>query len=352
MGINIKEISSKKLWNKTLSKFPQKSFLQTWQWGDFQADSLGKKVMRLGLYRDESLEGLCLAVEEVSRFGTYVYSPRGPVLNWDEDTEAYLEALRKYFKESGKYVHYRSDPRLEHNADEVGTYIKLGFQSAANFVQVQRCWVLDVANAENEKELFKYAKSKGMSKSIPRHIRKAAKKSVTTRISDDIKDVDILVDFLNELAEEKGIPKRPDSYYRGMFEHMAPAGWMKFIIAEYEGEPISVILLATYGDEVGTLHGCSKSDLPNNLYASKKIYWDAMLYAMENGYKRFNFWGVLSDAQMEDRSHPSFGYSLFKKRFGGRELLFMDTKDYVYKRLSYIPLYLQEMYRKLRYKVD
>jgi lipid II:glycine glycyltransferase (peptidoglycan interpeptide bridge formation enzyme) len=353
MKLKIKKINDKSKWNKFVSKHDKSSFLQTWQWGDFQEKSLGKEVLRLGLFVQNQLKALNLAVIENSRFGKFIYTPRGPIMDWSsKDVPYYLKAFAKYFDINREFVFYRSDPRLKNGSKNTEFYDKLGFRNAANFVQVQRCWIMDLDKADNEKELFKSAKSQGMSKSLPRHIRKAVKNGVKCRISDNIDDLEKLIEFLNYLAENKNIPKRPDSYYRDMFKHMAPDGLMKLVVAEHKGTPVSILLISTYGDEVATLHGASNPERERNLYASKRVYWDAMLYAMREGFSRFNFWGVLSDEEMKDKSHPSYGYSLFKKRFGGRELHLMDTKDFVYKELRYIPIFLQEKYRKLKYKVD
>jgi lipid II:glycine glycyltransferase (peptidoglycan interpeptide bridge formation enzyme) len=354
MNINITEVDSKKEWDSKLMNFDNVSFLQSWEWGDFQRLGNGKKVLRTAaIDEDGSVKGMCQFIEEQTSFGEFLYSPRGPVVDWSSsDFGITLTKFSQFAKEAGNYILYRSDPNLFQTDPSVKHYDDLGFRSATNFVQVQRCWVLDISDAKNEEDLFKIAKENGMSKSIPRHIRKSAKNGVTVRVSDDPKEISILIDMLNGLARKKGIPTRPDSYYEEQFKALAPAGYMKLFIAEYEGRPISTLLVSLYGQEVATLHGSTVEDISQSLYVAKRIYWEAIKYASENGYTRFNYWGVLSEDQMNDSNHPSFGYSLFKRRMGGKEEMYMDTKDLVFKRLPYFAISSKEKYRKIKYKVD
>jgi lipid II:glycine glycyltransferase (peptidoglycan interpeptide bridge formation enzyme) len=351
-NFEIREINDKKKWASFLDKSPKKSFLQTWEWGEFQSEGLGKNIYRLGLWEEDTLSAINLCIEEKSRFGTYIYSPRGPIFDWDKNAQIRLKAFTMYWGAKHQYINYRSDPFIKHDSKHTQIFEDCGFRNAANFVQVQHCWVVDLDGVSNEKELYERTKEMGMSKSVPRHIRKSAKNGVTSRISDDIEDIDLLLEYLNNLAEDKGIPKRADKYYKKMFKYLAPAGIMKLVISEHEGNPVSAMMISSYGDQVATLHGASKRGLSTSLYVGRRIYWDAMLFAVKNGFKRFNFWGVLSEDKMQDKSHPSYGYSLFKKRFGGREIFLMNTKDYVFKPLNYWLLYLQEKYRKFRFKVD
>lgn len=349
--IEVRIILKKEVWDKALEKLDCRSFLQTWEWSKFQHDSLDKLAFTYGVYEGDEIIGLALSIVEETRFGKFLYSPRGPVC-YKKNLEKCLNALVSTAKSDG-YIFYRSDPEIMNDdTDSINIYGNLGFKSSANFVQVQRCWIMDLTGITNEDQMFEYAKQNGMSSSIPRHIRKAGKSGVSTRISTDLKDIDVLLELLHELADKKGIPQRPDSYYKDMFKFMAPEGHMKLIIAEYEGSPVSAILMGTFNGEVSTLHGSTKEGLSPNLYIAKKIYWDAIMYAVNNGYNRFNYWGVLSEQQMKDTSHPSFGYSLFKRRMGGKEMLLMDTKDYIIKKIPYIMVYMTEKRRKLKYKVD
>ncbi len=350
--MTVKEIETKAIWDIYLEKFPKRTFLQTWQWGDFQFKSLEKKTLRLGLFKDDVLVGLALCIEEQNRFGKFLYSPRGPLCN-KKDLEDCLKCLKEYTSKK-RYAFFRCDPEiLAQDTQTTGTFKRSGFKSAANFVQVQRCWIMELEGIKNEEEMFTYAKNNGMSTSIPRHIRKSAKQGVATRISTELSDINILLDVLHSLAQRKGIPQRPDEYYKEMFKYLAPDGFLRLIIAEYRGEPISTILLATYNGEVATLHGATKENISPNLYVAKKIYWDAIMYALQNGYSRFNYWGVLSKEQMDaEPNHPSFGYSLFKRRMGGKEMLLMDTQDLPINWFAWKATYLLEKYRKMKYKVD
>lgn len=351
MSLDIKEIQDKVVWEKFFSESKYCSILQSWEWGEFESEGLGKNIVRYGVYDNGKLLAISQGIVEVSRFGNYLYFPRGPVANWDvkDQVEVIINALLKHVK--GQYISIRIDPDIQDNEENLDFIKKLGFKKAANFRQVQRYWIQNL-KGETEEELFANAKEQGMSKSLPRHIRKAAKNGVSVRVSEDIKDIKILTDTLDDLAERKGIPSRPASYYEEQFKQLATSGYMKIFVAEHEGKPISSLLVSFCGDEAATLHGATISDVDPKLYATKRIYWDAILYANEHGFKRFNFYGVVGDKNMDNPKHPSYGYSVFKRRFGGHIEENVGAWDYINNPIMYRALWIQEKYRQMRYQID
>ena len=64
----VKEISSKNLWEKFVLQNDPKSFLQSWNWGETNK-ILGKKIFRLGFTKDKKLVGVCLVIEEKAKTG-------------------------------------------------------------------------------------------------------------------------------------------------------------------------------------------------------------------------------------------------------------------------------------------
>jgi len=47
--MEIKEINNKEIWENFLSAIKKKTFLNSWNWGEFQKKE-GNKIWRLGIY--------------------------------------------------------------------------------------------------------------------------------------------------------------------------------------------------------------------------------------------------------------------------------------------------------------
>ncbi|HEX8965097.1 MAG TPA: hypothetical protein VF820_01540, partial [Patescibacteria group bacterium] len=78
--LQIKEITSKKIWDTFLYK-TYKDFLpffQSWEWGEVQ-HSLSHKIKRFGIYKNSTLLGVFLSTEVNARRGRYIHLRHGPV---------------------------------------------------------------------------------------------------------------------------------------------------------------------------------------------------------------------------------------------------------------------------------
>lgn len=73
------------------------------------------------------------------------------------------------------------------------------------------------------------------------------------------------------------------------------------------------ILFLVYGNEVLSLYGGSLQELMQ-FQSAYTVHFDGIKYAVENGYKKYNFYGITGDFREEN---PLYGLYLFKKSFGG-----------------------------------
>ncbi len=78
--IEIKDIQREN-WNKFIIENSSESFLQSWEWGNFQ-QAIGKKISRIGVEEGGEILAVALLIRSDLPFGkSYFYFPRGPVLN-------------------------------------------------------------------------------------------------------------------------------------------------------------------------------------------------------------------------------------------------------------------------------
>ena len=71
------------------------------------------------------------------------------------------------------------------------------------------------------------------------------------------------------------------------------------------------ILFLVYGDEVLSLYGGSLASLMQ-FQSAYTLHFDGIKYAAQNGYKRYNFYGITGDFREDN---PLYGLYLFKKSF-------------------------------------
>ncbi len=345
--MEILEIQSQEQWEDYLSKCKRDTFLQTWQWGEFQKEQ-GKNICRLVFLEGDDFIGMTLCVEMKSRFEKYIYCPRGPLLSTD-DVNSYtkvLEELKLYWK--GRRVSLiKVEPAFVHD-DPIGDIPKsLGFKHAVNFVQSENNWMIDL-EGENEEDLFEWCKGHGMSKNYPTYIRKARRQGVEVTFSKDEKDWDLFHTYLKASGGRKAFEVKSKKYHLDMWKYLGrDTDLLRLGIARKDGRILAMIVIAVTGSEMSALYS-AQTDVRDKLRAPMLLRWECMLMGQREGVKRFNNWGVLPEKKYKP-SNPGFGYSQYKRGFGGYVERIERTYEYSFDKLVHPLQRIYDTYLKLRY---
>lgn len=335
----------------------------------------------------------------------YFYSPRGLLLDYNDEEllSFFTKEIKKFIKSKRGYV-LHIDPNIlcksrDANGQVTGEYDntniveilkKHGYIHAGYTVgydtryQVRWQYVIDLENKTFE-EVVKDFKPHHLSK-----IKKAEKfgiivkdieyddlptfKRITEQTSKLIgfsdrsleyyqemyksfgKDVRFLIAYLDVVKYKKQITEELDGYnkkYDKFYnkENNSAKEVKKNIdsltnrlneISKYDEAmiPISASMFMLYGNEVIYLFS-GNVDKYNNFYAQYLIQWIMIKYAVENKYKKYNFYGIKGDFSTGKNAD---GVYEFKKGFGGHvEELIGDF---------YLPInwfyYFNELVRKIR----
>ncbi len=327
-------------------------FYHTWKWGEFQ-HSLGKKIHRLGFYYDDNLVATALLVEERNRFCRFLYCPRGPLMNYGDQalSSQVLTSLIEYARSQPNIAYLRLDPAILTDNKAADLFPKLNFKPGARwFVQVGRAWVVDIGGKSDE-QLLQWLTEHGMRSNVPRYLRKAERAGVTVRSSADPADLELFLKMLAALdARKGGIGTFSPDYYRKQFAAMAPDGYEKIFVAELNGHPLACALIAQLGTETSYLHGASY-DIERELHSPQYMHVQIMKYARDHGATKYNFWGVVGEPNLHP-GHYGYGYSTFKKSFGGYTELYLPVQDYVFKPLPYQLVHAKEKFDVKRHHID
>ena len=92
------------------------------------------------------------------------------------------------------------------------------------------------------------------------------------------------------------------------------------------------ILFLIYGNEVLSLVGGSYSKFME-FQSAYTVHFEGMKYALENGYERYNFYGITGDF---NENNPLFGLYSFKRDFGGQVVELIGEFDLIISKPLYI----------------
>ena len=109
---------------------------------------------------------------------------------------------------------------------------------------------------------------------------------------------------------------------------------------------LGTILFLIYGNEVLSLFGGTDDNLMQ-FQSAYTVHYAGIKYAIDNNYKRYNFYGITGDFSKEN---PLYGLYLFKKSFGGHVVELIGEFDLIISKPKY---YFYKIafatYRKLKY---
>ena len=88
---------------------------------------------------------------------------------------------------------------------------------------------------------------------------------------------------------------------------------------------LGTILFLIYGNEVLSLFGGTDDNLLQ-FQSAYTVHYAGIKYAIDHGYKRYNFYGITGDFRKEN---PLYGLYLFKKSFGGHVVELIGEYDLV-----------------------
>lgn len=317
--MEIKEILTEKPWETFLLDIPHTPFLQSWGWGEFQ-ETLGLSHYRFGVYKGGDLVGVCQALEGERRLGRFIYVPHGPVLaEFSPGTARMVLNYLKDFARKRGVDYLRIDPPWEAGEGNRRLLEEAGFRSspAATSQAGGRTLLLDLETGEDDLLA-------GMRKTTRYEVRKAAEAGVKVERTTDIHRLAEFHRLMGATRHRQGFTPHPRSYLQTEFEVLAKRRMIELSLASYEGDVVSAALTVFYGDTASYVHGASvRSAVP----ASHLLLWENIKEAKKDGSRHFDFWGIAPEGANE--RHPWWGYTLFKRGFGGYPVDYLGTWDYV-----------------------
>jgi len=269
------------------------SFLQSSGWEQFN-QAMGSKTWRL-----ES----ALVIKVVARRGTFLLVPH--ISFFSEKLRDALIVLAQ----TEKCSFIRVCPLIEDTQENRLIFKNLKFKNAPVQMHPWLSLILDITKSEDELLA-------GMRKTTRYSIRKAEKDAVAI---DESGDLEKFLDLYQKTVHRQQFTPFSKNYLQKEQEFLDT----KLFFAEADGKTVAGAMIVFTAEGAFYHHGASLADHPT---ASYLLQWRVIQEAKRRGCQFYNFWGIVRDDQ---REHPWYGLSQFKKGFGGVARAYIPAQDFV-----------------------
>lgn len=327
MNVDAICLDDQKKWDEFVLTHSPQALFQSWEWGEVQK-VLGHKIDRIGYYQNGMLVAVAQAAEVHARRGSFLHVRHGPVFNGSV-IGTVVEDLKERARRQ-KLLFIRMSPLLEDTEQNRNFFRSLGaLPSPIHAMDGEHCWVLDLDKAINQILLE-------MRKTTRYEIRQAQKMGVEITLSSDLHGFERLYE---ETAKRHGFVRHTGISEE--FEMWGKAGRARLYLARYRDELLASAIILDYNHQAIYHHSAS---IPSKVPVMPLLLWVAICDAKKRGRSIFNFWGI---APADSDRHPWQGITLFKKGFGGREVLYLHAWDFPVSPFYVLP-YVVETVRKWR----
>ncbi len=346
--MEVKEITEKLIWENFILGGRDKTFLQSWDWGEFQI-KMGNKIWRLGIFDGEKLIGTALISKIKAKRGTFLliqHAPSvAPLIAGEGGLSLKIEILKILLGELKKIgkeencTFIRMNPLWQNNEENKRIFKELGFiDSPMHANAYEDTWKLDITLPEEE--LFK-----NMRKTTRYSIRQALKQpDVSIEESEILDDVKIYQKLNIEIAKRQRFVPFSFEYIKNEFEVFSKDKEILWFFGKYKGELVAAALVVFWSG-ISFYHQAASSLKHQKFSIPYLLLWAAIREAKKRGCNLFDFWGYV-DPEKNPR-HPWAGPTLFKMGFGGKVYEYMKAQDSPFSK-KYWLIYLFEKARKTK----
>jgi len=297
--------------NKNISR-KDISFLQSQGWEELQKH-LGRDVFRL---RTDSVSSLIIKYS-LPLGQSYLYVPHGFIGEWNEkNMNNFLDKIKKLARFHNSFF-IRVDP-FEKKSDGVTKMLFTSGFKKVNSVQPEETLVLDLALSQDDL-------LKKMEHDTRYSVRAAERRGVTVicaKTPDEKKRYfDAFWNLFRETNTRHQLQAYPKKYYEEIFSLEGECRSEVFC-ALVEEKIIAIAIVLFFRERATYLYAASEHGY-GRYNAPTFLLWSAINTAKEYKMKIFDFWGI-SNTKKEWA-----GVTAFKKSFGGYEVQYEGTWDYI-----------------------
>ena len=296
-------------------------FLQSPAWEKYEQLE-GHQTFRL-----EEKDFSALAILHSTPLGNYLYCPYGPTLktakNPENTLKIALDSLSTLAHEQNAFF-VRIEPTFPLSASTA----KSLHLYKSHDLDPAHTWVIDLT--QPREDILKQMRASSV-----QYWRSSAKKGLQIRQTKDPEEISILTSLLQAVGEKDNFQPQTESHLKNQLK----SGFATLYIAEFTPEnptdseisdteaPAKIPLAASlvYDDATTRFYAhAATSNEYRKINAGIVILIQMILDAKDHGASTFDFWGITTS---EDPKHPWYGFTKFKKSFGGHQVNYGGTWD-------------------------
>jgi lipid II:glycine glycyltransferase (peptidoglycan interpeptide bridge formation enzyme) len=315
-------------WQDFLARTASGDFLHDWGWSTVAAHD-GEPQRRFVLEQGGAIVAIAAAQVRRLRLGRSMwYVPHGPVLDYEDPAaRRRLAAVAAGLRDAARRdraIAVKLEPRLAAGAPQLAAFALRGVRRGGPTVQVGQTRIVPLL--EDEALLASFDKDTRYA------VRRAEREAVQVAQIDDAADlsaIDRLHELVGETQRRAGFPMPALRRYRLAWQSLAAEGTASIFEARRHGELLASAMLVVEGDRSFYLFAGSRREergAPKR-FATYALQWAMMRHARDGGVRCHDLWGIAPPGAGED--HPWYGVGLFKKGFGGDEVVWAGTWDIV-----------------------
>lgn len=293
--------------------------LQSSAWEEFE------KLEKNQVFRKETTKYTYLATKNSTPLGNYLYLPYGPHLESRAALSSALSDLKK-LATAEKAFFIRIEPTIDFSKAEIQKAAqKIGLKAKkSEHINPEHTWCLDLTVSDDD-----------LYHSIPKNKIRAWKncqnKGISIKKTKDPEKIQYLTDLLVEISKKDHfIPHREERLRKQM-----EAGFATLYYAEIldEGEKKIAAANLVFDDGETRYYAHAASNYKYQKYeVGTIVLMEAIMDARKNGAKTFDFWGITTST---DKKHPWYGFTQYKKSFGGYQVDYAGDYDIILNRPKY-----------------
>ncbi len=327
MKLEIKEIVSNDVWNTFFNLCDSPSFLQSWEWGNFNK-STGYDILRLGIFNRGELAAIALVIKIRAKRGNFLFIPHGPIINKQRvtgDWGVIIDSIKEYLLAIAKGENFsfiRISPVVDDIDENRRLYKNLGFKKAPIYMHAEKMWVLDLKKSEEEILCQ-------MRKTTRYLVRKAQRDGVEIVKRTDEKACLDFYKLYEETTKRERFVGFSEKYIKAEFDSFNKEKNAIFLFGKTKNQVLAGALILFTKSTAFYHQGAS---IHTKIPATYLLQWEAIREAKQRGCYLYNFWGILDPGRSPKSWH---GLTLFKQGFGGYEKTYLATQDYIVSSLRY-----------------
>lgn len=342
--MELKEITNKEEWENFLLQCTEKTFLQSWNWGEYNL-AIQSRIWRLGAYNGPNLIAVALVIKVSAKRGTFLFIPHGPAMLGSlpaRDKKEILELILLHISDIAKQEEasfLRVSPILIENEENKNVFTDLGFIDAPMHASAyEATWKLDIYSPEAEL-------LKNMRRTTRYLIKKASENpDISIETSNNLTDIAIYQKLNKEVSKRQHFVPFSDESIKNEFETFQKDGQAMFLFGKYKGE-VAAGAMIIFWSGIAFYHQAASRNKFSKLSIPYLLQWEAIKEAKNRGYSIYDFWGFTDPEKF--RNHPWSGPTLFKMGFGGYKQEFVKTQDFVLSNKYWLN-YIIEKIRKFK----